>query len=62
MHILYENAKTAPKRRTAYVPGATISRTDERVEIVTHLSEPGVTSFSMGAFQLPSPCLAYISL
>merc|ERR1719486_1037810 len=47
---------------TAYEPGAIISRTDESVEICTHLSESGTTSFSGGAFQLPSPCFSYMSL
>mmetsp|Transcript_28782 Transcript_28782/g.71748 ORF Transcript_28782/g.71748 Transcript_28782/m.71748 type:complete len:220 (-) Transcript_28782:1806-2465(-) len=48
--------------RIAYVPGAIISRTDERVEIATHLSESGTTSLSAGAFQLPSPCCSYFSV
>mmetsp|Transcript_72449 Transcript_72449/g.120779 ORF Transcript_72449/g.120779 Transcript_72449/m.120779 type:complete len:215 (+) Transcript_72449:622-1266(+) len=45
--------------RTAYVPGATISRTDCFVEISTHFSESGFTSSASEAFHMPSPSSSY---
>mmetsp|Transcript_33142 Transcript_33142/g.55544 ORF Transcript_33142/g.55544 Transcript_33142/m.55544 type:complete len:285 (-) Transcript_33142:1557-2411(-) len=39
---------TASGASTAYAPGASISRTEDRVEISTHLSESGSTSSSAG--------------
>mmetsp|Transcript_22215 Transcript_22215/g.42379 ORF Transcript_22215/g.42379 Transcript_22215/m.42379 type:complete len:254 (-) Transcript_22215:600-1361(-) len=47
---------TTKGARTAYVPGASISRTEERVEMATHLSESGSTS-SSGGISSPSDAL-----